>query len=90
MQNLYYFVHSSYSGNGAVYGDYRLTKERPKEDLIEVPLYLQELTNEQLVALVDQMLAEVPSGRVVVVSRSQVYYLFENHPFFKPEVPNVE
>lgn len=86
MKNLYYFVHSSFHEGGAVYGDYRLTKERPQEDLIEVPLYLQELTDEQLVALVDQMLAEVPSGHVVVVSKSQVYYLFENHPFFMSKI----
>jgi len=48
----------------------------------------QELSESELVSLVDGMLNETPTGRLVVLSKPQGKYLHANHPaFITPEEP---
>lgn len=98
MLELYYFFHKDFvvalTGKEAKYGDFYLVKDkRPVgEDWVDVELYKQGLDPEgkdgmlpaQLHATAGAMLAATPSGKLVVVSKTQVYYLFNNHPAFMP------
>jgi hypothetical protein len=47
---------------------------------------IEGLTPEQLNQIVDTMLAEEPTGKLVIISKAQGRYLYANHPAFKPEV----
>jgi len=43
------------------------------------------LTTTQLVAIIDQMRTETPTGRLLVLSEAQGQWLHKNHPAFMPK-----
>lgn len=39
-----------------------------------------------LTGLIDYMRADTPTGKLIVISKAQGWYLYENHPSFMPKV----
>tara|TARA_R110000851_G_scaffold109967_1_gene232458 strand:- start:13 stop:309 length:297 start_codon:yes stop_codon:yes gene_type:complete len=65
-------------------GTYTLTGEFPQGFDGEVgDLSELDLTNEQLLAIVDGLLAAEPTGKLVIVSQVQGDWVLLNHPKFK-------
>lgn len=66
-----------------VNGTYTLTGERPKDFEGEVvDLSILELTNAQLTAYVDGLIAQESSGKLVIVSQTQGDWVRLNHTSF--------
>lgn len=83
------FLHSINGGSGARYNDNKLTLVSITDAQIAafdgevVRLDLLELTNEQLTALVDSMIAAEATGKLIIISISQGRLLHKIHPAFR-------